>query len=91
MSNAFHTDVASRDDGIQSHLFFGAIYPLFVAAEGVSRVFARMITDEDAAGKRPRPLFAQARANASIATSYALMARTMLQSSARKNRSERLS
>jgi hypothetical protein len=91
MSSIFHADAASRHDGIQSHLFFGVIYPLFLAAEGASRVFARMTAPEEGAKKRHRPLFAQARANASIATSYALMARTMLQSSRRRNRRERLS
>ena len=91
MSSIFHSDAAVRDEGLQSHLFFGAIYPLFIAAEGVSRAFARMTTPEEGADRRQRPLFAQARANASIATSYALMARTMLQSSRRQLRPERLS
>ena len=91
MSSIFHMDAANRDDGLQSHLFFGAVYPLFIAAEGASRVFARMTAPEEGVEKRRRPLFAQARANASIATSYALMARTMLQSSRRKNQRERLS
>ena len=91
MSSIFHMDAANRDDGIQSHLFFGAVYPLFIAAEGASRVFARMAASEEGPAKRQRPLFAQARANASIATSYALMARSMLQSSERRRRPERLS
>jgi hypothetical protein len=91
MSSIFHTDLADRNDGLQSHLFFGAMYPLCIAAEGLSRFFARLASDDDEAEKAPRSLFAQARANASIATSYALMARTMLHSSDRKYRSERLS
>ena len=91
MSSIFHSDAAVRDEGLQSHLFFGAIYPLFIAAEGVSRAFARMTTPEEGVDRHQRPLFAQARANASIATSYALMARTMLQSSRRQHRPERLS
>ncbi len=91
MSSIFHTDVSSRDDGVGSHLFFGAIYPLCIAAEGLSRVVARLAASDEAPDTTPRPLLAQARANASIATSYAMMARTMLQSSGRKNRPERLS
>ena len=91
MSSIFHTDVSSRDDGVASHLFFGAIYPLCIAAEGLTRMLARLATNDDALEDTHRSLLAQARANASIATSYALMARTMLQSSGRKNRPERLS
>ncbi len=90
MSSIFHTDLADRNDGLQSHLFFGAMFPLCIAAEGLTRFFARLAPDDESE-KAPRSLFAQARANASIATSYALMARTMLHSSDRKNRLERLS
>jgi hypothetical protein len=39
----------------------------------------------------PRDWFAEARRQTSIATSYALMARSMLQSSERRRRPERLS
>lgn len=91
MSSIFHHDFAAREHGLKSHLIFGAVYPLFIACEGLSRAIARFFVGEDAGVDAPRPLLAQARANASIATSYALMARTMLQSSARTNRSERLS
>jgi len=91
MSSIFHTDAAPRSDGIQSHLFFGAIYPLCIAAEGLNRMIARLAAGEEEPESAPRSLFAQARANAAIATSYAMMARTMLQSTGRKNRSERLS
>jgi hypothetical protein len=92
MSSVFHTDIPARKDGVQSHLFFGAMYPLFIAAEGLTRMIARMASGDDGAERlQQRSLFAEARANASIATSYALMARTMLQSSGRKTRTERLS
>jgi hypothetical protein len=91
MSSTFHSAAVGRDNGMQSHLFFGAVYPFFLAAEGVSRILARYTTPQEGAEKDRRPLFAQARVNASIATSYALMARTMLHSSGRENRRERLS
>jgi hypothetical protein len=91
MSSIFHTDVPARDEGMQSHLFFGAVYPLFVAAEGLTRLIASLATSDERRPEVQRPLLAQARANAAIATSYALMARTMLQSSDRKTRTERLS
>jgi hypothetical protein len=91
MSSIFHDDFAARENGLKSHLIFGAVYPLFIAAEGLSRAFARFIAGDEEGADAPRPLLAQARANACIATSYALMARTMLQSSVRNNRSERLS
>jgi hypothetical protein len=76
---------------VQSHLLFGAIYPLFVAAEGLSRAYAHIAESDDGSEKTQRSLFAEARTNASIATSYVLMATAMLQQSGRDNRTERLS
>ena len=91
MSSISHSDTPEREEGIQSHLFFGVVFPLFIVAEGLTRLLARMTASDEPDGEIPRSLLAQARANAAIATSYALMARTMLQSSDRKNRPERLS
>ena len=91
MSSMFHSDVQPRVEGLQSHLFFGLMFPLFIAAEGLARLATRLAGTDEPGARARRPLLAQARANASIATSYALMARTMLQSSDRNNRTERLS
>ena len=91
MSSIFQSDAPPREEGIQSHLFFGAVFPLFIAAEGLTRLLARMGANDEPGPEARGSLLAQARANAAIATSYALMARTMLQSSDRKNRPERLS
>ena len=76
---------APRIEGLQSRLVYCALLPMFVVAEGGRRLLAER--DEDA----PRDWFAEARRQTSIATSYALMARSMLQSSERRRRPERLS
>ena len=78
-------DAPPRLEGWRSRLVYGALLPMFVVAEGGKRLLAER--DENA----PRDWFAQARRQTSIATSYALMARSMLQSSERRRRPERLS
>jgi hypothetical protein len=74
-----------RLEGLQSRIVYCALLPMFVVAEGGKRLLAER--DEDA----PHDWFAEARRQTSIATSYALMARSMLQSSERRRRPERLS
>jgi len=76
---------APRLEGLQSRMVYCALLPMFVVAEGGKRLLAER--DETA----PRDWFAEARRQTSIATSYALMARSMLQSSERRRRPERLS
>ena len=75
----------ARIEGLQSRMVYCALLPMFVVAEGGRRLLAER--DETA----PRDWFAEARRQTSIATSYALMARSMLQSSERRRRPERLS
>ena len=77
-------------DRVKFALAFGAAYPLFLIAEGLQRLLAHATADEDAPARAKRPVFAEARENASIAISYALMARTTLQGFARRPRTERL-
>jgi hypothetical protein len=74
-----------RFEGLQSRMVYCALLPMFVVAEGGRRLLGER--DETA----PRDWFAEARQQTSVATSYASMARSMLQSSERRRRPERLS
>lgn len=76
---------SARIEGLQSRMVYCALLPMFVVAEGGRRLLGER--DEASA----RDWFAEARRQTSIATSYALMARSMLQSSERRRRPERLS
>lgn len=78
-------------DGVQSRLVYSILLPLFLVAEGGRRLGERMRSDEDDEAPPSRGWFADALRQTSIATSYALMARSMLQSSERRRRPERLS
>ncbi len=80
-----------RREKLRFSLLFGASYPLFLVAEAAQRGFDRFSTDSEASTRSEKSVFAAARENASIAISYAFMARTTLQSFARHNRSERQS
>ncbi|MGA2043610.1 MAG: hypothetical protein ABSG83_09585 [Roseiarcus sp.] len=90
MTMAVHSTSPVRGDQIRYHLLFGATYPLFCLAGAVQRLVARAPAEEGAPRLAQRSVFAEARDNASIAISYALMARTTLQTFARHNRTERL-
>ena len=79
---------AQRHEGSEGRILSYALLPLMVLAEGAHRVIAG-VKHED--GASPRTWFAEARSQASIVTSYALMARSMLQSSERRPRPARLS
>lgn len=74
-----------RLHGIQSRVVYCALLPMFVVAEGGRRLLG------EPADASPQSWFSEARRQTSIATSYALMARSMLQSSERRPRSVRLS
>ncbi len=88
MEIAMKAAPVQRHDGPEGRILRYALLPLLVMAEGAHRVVAG-IKHED--GAPPRTWFAEARSQASIVTSYALMARSMLQSSERRPRAARLS
>ena len=88
MEFAMKTSPAQRHDGADALILRYALLPLFVLAEGAHRVVAGLKHEDEAPA---RTWFAEAQSQASIATSYALMARSMLQSSERRCRPERLS
>jgi hypothetical protein len=78
MTEFIHANFPTREPGIQSYLLFGAIYPFSVAAESFSRLFGRVSDSDEPPRAAQRSVFAEARTNASIASSYLLMARAML-------------
>ncbi len=87
-ANTFH---ATREEDFQWRLVYGALLPLFVVGEGLQRAFSHFTVDEDEPAPARGAWFSDARSHASIATSYALMARSMLKSSERRRRPGRLS
>jgi hypothetical protein len=76
---------------LQWRLTYGLLLPLFVISEGVTRLWIRYAADRSEPLPERRAWAAEARSQASIATSCALMAKSMLQLSERRNRPERLS
>jgi len=76
MAMALETELARspRQDG---RLLFFALLPFFFLAEGIRRAVARL--KHDIAPSTRRAWFVEAKSQASIATSYALLARSMLQ------------
>jgi hypothetical protein len=91
MQVAAHMVHATRQEALQWRVVYGVLLPLFVVGEGLQRAFSHFAVDEDEPVLPRGAWFSDARSHASIATSYALMARSMLKSSERRNRPERLS
>ena len=91
MQLAAHPVQATRQEALQWRVVYGVLLPLFVVGEGIQRAVSRFAIDEDDFAPSRGAWFSDARSHASIATSYALMARSMLKSSERRNRPERLS
>jgi len=82
---------AIRQEALQWRVVYGMLLPIFVLGEGIQRVLSHLTDEEDEPAPSRGAWFSDARSHASIATSYALMARSMLKSSERRNRPERLS
>jgi hypothetical protein len=92
MHTAMHATNATWFGGVQSRLVYCTLLPLFLVTEGGRRLGERLRGDDDEDEALPsRGWVADALRQTSIATSYALMARSMLQSSERRRRPERLS
>jgi hypothetical protein len=90
MTMVYHGAPQSRPD-LQWRITYGLFLPLCAIAEGVSRVYNHYAADEGEPSPARGTWAAESRSQASIATSCALMAKSMLQSSERRNRAERLS
>ena len=76
MENHIHTDHAGREHPTEGRLLWCALVPLFAVVEGAHRVMGGIRRDRAAMGQRG--WLAEAKTQASIATSYALMARSLM-------------
>jgi hypothetical protein len=91
MKMAVHSVTARNDEDLAWRVFGAFLLALLVIAGGLKALFTKLFIDTTHAPAPNRSWFAEARSQASIATSYAHMATTMLQSSRRDNRQERQS
>jgi hypothetical protein len=89
MRIALKTDLAESPSRMDGRLLCFLLLPFFVVAEGLCRAIAGL--KHDIARSTQLAWFAEAKSQASIATSYALLARSMLQGSERRRRAERQS
>jgi hypothetical protein len=80
MSSTTYSPPSTRVEKFGVSLLFGALFPLFLAAAAIPR--ARPFSTEGASPAKS--ILGEARDSMSIAISYALMARAMLQSFARE-------
>jgi hypothetical protein len=85
MAMTVKADSAHRE----GQLLYSALLPLFLAAEGVRRVRAHLRNNDQDRTSIRRNWVEEARSQTCVAMSYALMARSMLQSSERRCRAER--
>jgi hypothetical protein len=86
MATTMNADPARRE----GQLLYCTLLPVFLAAEGAHRIRAHLKSNDRGQTIR-RTWIDEARSQTSVATSYALMAASMLQSSERRRRPERLS
>ena len=91
-----HADTRHRSstharNPVWSPLAVWLVYPLFFLAEGLRRLLAGASPPGGPVARRALSVFEEAREQACISISYALMARSMLQPFGRQSRSERRS
>ena len=79
MSSITYSPPSTRGEKMKVSLLFSALFPFFLASAATSRALA--LSGEGLAPAKS--VIGEARDNLSIAISYALMARAMLQSFAR--------
>jgi hypothetical protein len=87
MATAMKADPAHRE----GQVLYCALLPVFLAAGGARRILAHLKSNDPGQAAIQRNWIDEARSQTCVATSYALMARSMLQSSERRRRPERLS
>ena len=87
MATTMKADPAHRE----GQLLYCALLPVFLAAGGARRILAHLKSNDPGHAAIRRNWIDEARSQTCVATSYALMARSMLQSSERRRRPERLS
>jgi hypothetical protein len=91
MKLAIHPIAARSQEGLAWRMFYGFLLVLLVIFGGLKALSTRLFAETEEARPTSDSWLAEARSQASIATSYALMAKSMLQSSGRDNRQERRS
>ncbi len=77
MDMTINRGLAQRAENADGRLLWWALLPLFVLVEGARRGVANAKHDDPSSTRRS--WLVEAKSQASIATSYALMARSMLQ------------
>ena len=87
MATTMNADPAHRE----GQLLYCTLLPLFLVAGGARRILAHLKSNDPGQAAIRRNWIDEARSQTCVATSYALMARSMLQSSERRRRPERLS
>jgi len=87
MATTMRADSTHRE----GQLLYCTLLPLFLASEGARRIVLRLKSKDHGQASIRRNWIDEARSQACVATSYALMAASMLQSSERRRRPERLS
>jgi hypothetical protein len=75
----------------EGRLLYFALLPLFIASVGGRRVLAHLKSHNQGQGSIRLDWIDEARSQTRVATSFALMATSMLQSSERRRRPERQS
>jgi hypothetical protein len=90
MKLAIHPAAKSESD-IAWRMLNGFLLVLLVIFGGLNALFSRFFADPERVPPASHSWIAEARTQASIATSFALMAKSVLQSSERDNRRERRS
>ena len=92
MATALSVGQSAKPEDVQTRLVYLALFPFFLVSEGGRRLGGHLRSDEDEEAPPIRGAwFADVKRQTSIATSYAMMARSMLQLSERRRRPERLS
>ena len=74
---------------LEGQLLYCTLLPLFLVAEGARRILAHLKNNDQDRTSTRRNWIDEAQSQTCVATSYALMARSMLQSSERRYRAER--
>lgn len=84
MSLATYSTPSPRAGRFKLALALGALFPLFFGTAAIGRLLAHLHIRDDRDSTSRRSVIGEAQENMSIAVSYALMARAMLQSFARQ-------
>lgn len=91
MKLVYHPVAAIGQEELPWRVFYGVLLVLMMIFGGLKALFTLFFARTDEVRPASRSWLAEARSQATIATSYALMAKTTLQSSGREYRQERRS